>query len=110
MRDKHARVTLVTGQPVSLAQGLEVLMTIHLPDDLFVNRDLDVEIVELAPVLQRDAFAADWFEVPVDRIAETQILEAEQIEFARDDAIGFLDQPLRALGPTRFERARGLFG
>jgi len=84
-------------------------VAIQLPDDLFVARDLDVEIVELAPVPQRDAFAADGLEVPIDWITKTEIFEPKQIEFAGHDAIGFVDQLFRALRPTRFEGTRRLF-
>ena len=48
--------------------------------------------------------------MPVDRIAEIEVLEAEQIEFAFADAIGFFDQSLRGVGPARFEFGGGLFG
>src|ERR1043166_2731323 len=37
--DADARVTFVAGEPVSLAQGLEVLMAIQLTDDLFIAGD-----------------------------------------------------------------------
>src|ERR1043165_690332 len=73
MGDADARVTFVAGQPVSLDQGLEVLMAIQLPDDLLVAGDLDVEIVELGPVQQRAAVAADGVDLPVDAIAAGQV-------------------------------------
>ena len=75
-------------------------MAVQLPNDLFVTGDFGGEVVELAPVLEWGTFSAQWFEVPIDRIAKTEVLESEQVEFSFTDAIGFFDQSLRGLGPA----------
>ena len=50
---KDVRIMLITGQPISLAQSDKVLMTIQLPNDLLVTKELCIQIIQAAPMNQR---------------------------------------------------------
>src|SRR4026208_849662 len=103
------RITGVAAQYVRLAQLHEILMPVQLPRDLLITCNSGVEIVELAPVLDRNSFAAHRLEMPVDWIAETQVFQTQQIELPFADSIGLFDDPLRGFGPARFQFGSGRF-
>src|ERR1043165_8225051 len=110
MRRERARVSLIARQPVSLTERHEILMPVQLPDDLLVTGDFSVEIVELAPVQQRNALSGQRLNLPIDRIAKAEVLEPKQIKLARTDSIGFLDQRLRSRRKAGSKRSNGCFG
>src|SRR5688572_9474813 len=97
MIHKRAGITLLASQNVSLTELHEILVPVQFPRDLLVARNAGIEIVELAPVQQRNPFSADRFKMPIDRIAETQVCKSKQIKLAFTDAIRLFDDSLRRL-------------
>ena len=57
-----------------------VLVTVQLPDHLAVADQTHVERIDAAPVNEWRSCARDRIEVPVDRIAEIEIVISEKIE------------------------------
>ena len=85
---ERARVARVARIRVRLPEGDEVLMAIHLPDELVVAHRRGIEIGDPAPVPERRTRAARGIEMPVDRIAERDSLVAQQVEDAVHRSIG----------------------
>src|SRR5262249_27257412 len=100
MFGEYVRVSLITVQPIRLAQRHEVLMPIQFPDDLLVADKLGIEIVDLAPMQKRNAFSGYRLKVPLNRIAKTKVLVAKQIKLAFTESICLIDELLNRLRPS----------
>ena len=68
------------------------LVTVHFPDDLVVTDDRFIEVGHLAPVARRRLPASGRVQVPVDRTAEFERGEAEEVVAAFERGIGFRHQ------------------
>src|SRR6185295_19997260 len=90
--------SFIAGQPICLAERNEMRVTVQFPDNFLITRDVRVEIIDLAPVNERRAFPGCRVEMPIDLIAKTQIVEAEQIKAPGDRAFGRVEQSLAISG------------
>src|SRR5687767_8926810 len=99
----RVRITPVAGQRVRLAQLHEVLVPVQLPRDLLITRNSGIQVVELAPVLERNAFAAYGLEVPVDWLAKTQIFQSQKVKPSIANTIRLRDDLFGRIRPARFQ-------
>ena len=98
MGGKRLRVTFVTRQPVRLAEGHKVLVTVQFPRDLFVADHVCIEVVQTTPMIPWRRFTGDGFEVPVHRSAEVQVVKTEQIESTEADVEAIAARDAEAYG------------
>ena len=98
--------SLVSGQPVGLAEADEPLMAVELPDDFAVPHRRRVEGVEPAPVRERRPTSRDRIEVPVDGIAENEPAVAQEIEATLADGLGGGHDLVAGLGHAPRQKAR----
>src|SRR5437764_3375044 len=57
-------------------------------------RDRRVEVVDATPMDERRAFACDGFEMPVNRLAEGEIAQAQQLEPRSEEHTSELQSPM----------------
>ena len=67
------RVAFFAGQAISQPKREKMLMTIEFPNDFFVAGFRRIEFVKLFPVLERQVFARQRLEMPVNRRPEIEI-------------------------------------
>src|SRR5215472_7394182 len=80
MRGKSFSVTLVSGQPIGLAESGEILVPVKFPCDFFIAERLGIKVIETAPVNERGSFTGDGFQMPVDRMSEAQIAKRQKVK------------------------------
>ena len=84
------REALVPRQAIRLTESHHPLVAIQLPDDLAIADGLAVQRVDPAPVAPGRAAATHWVQMPVHRIAESELPVTEEVETALDQRLSLV--------------------
>ena len=97
-RDRRGRIALLAGQRERLRQLHGPLVPAQFPHHLAVANQRGIERVNRAPMQTRCAASVDRVEMPVDGVAEGQVLITEQIKVPAQHAFGLREQRAARLG------------
>ena len=81
----------IAGEPVSLSQCHEMLVTIQFPDDFGIPNLRKIEVVDFEPRLARCSLAVHPVAVPVYVITVVQIFKSQQVTTMTADLLCPLD-------------------
>src|SRR5207253_1269844 len=87
VRDAALRVPLIACKPVRLAERCQVLVSVQLPDDLWVADDGGVQVLDATPVPQWRPLPRDGIQPPVDRPPERQVRSPKQVKPPCQDSV-----------------------
>jgi hypothetical protein len=90
------RVTPIPGEPVRFRQGNEVLVTVQFPRDFAISNLVEIKVADFVKGFLGSLFPMHRIEMPIDGIAEAQVLEAEKVEAVIADFVGLANN-LRGL-------------